>query len=1138
MKRSLKRAVSRALPSLVRPRPDDPRPSARERGDAGAQADTPSPPPEPAPAPAEWSVVALARTGEGWRLTIARPTEGSLARASLVLVGRTSGRHLIVPGLLASDGLVVDVVRADLDPLLGETADLWMEPRAGEAALAWRRVTDAREVVASIDASTEADATGWYATAKGNVSLRLGAPSGGPPQAEPRLAEIVPDGRDTRLAVEGVSAAGATLLLVGATSHREVELQMTANGEPLVGSLADEVIPQMGTEVFGLYVSVASGAPGSHVRHPVRADRDVEVVSGSSVRRYWSAGPDGRVTLRRRSPVDVIRDSGVFDADFYRAQLQTVPTGIDLVEHYVTIGAARGLDPSAMFDTRFYRRMNPGLKGDALAHFCEQGWLELRNPSPQFDTWWYWSKHLDLASTDVNPLAHYEAVGKTAGVSTRPAPRPSRRLGAGHRLPERSSVRRICLFAGYDAEGVVDDYVVDYVRELSRYADVHYWADAEMPTSELAKLDGITVTARAERHGEYDFGSYRRLVDAVGWATIESYDELLLVNDSCFLLRPLEDVFATMDARPADWWGLQATKGIAQTREKATRLFREPIPLESVRAKLIDAFEADYVYDFLVGSYFLAYRKPVIADPEFRRYLASVTRQDSKRSIVKKYEIGLTRWLIHHGHTFDTYISKLYPFHPIFTDWYFRLVGEGFPVLKRFFLTENHYHVPNLWTWESRVLERVPDVDLAPFRRNLQRVAGEEQLRRTLGIGERGVEDAPVPDHVLSESEYLEADRLSPKHGSWWAFPVSVASGRMEGDVRAVFERVKDDPSIRKVVLTRGGAVEADGANVAVAPLESPRGQHLLMRCGNVLVDHSITASAGRPISGALRNIIRLGAPQCPQDDGRWRGLESAGEENAEYRAVVSSSKLAALGAAAASYPLTIDQVWATGSPRSDFVVVDESDLPRDLHAELEQLGHVLGGRRLLLVIPAWADGSTPAAALGLDEAETMWLGSWLREHGFVLGVRWPDDAPAGGLERDEPDIPTVDVTKRSFPDLEMLFRASAGLVTDCWAMAVDYLVTGKPIICVDSTGRACTGGAAGRLELDVVAPAGVCRSPAELRRALDALADDETPAGYELLQRLFHDRVDGRASERVVEHIRDLTEVRGVGKPLDERSS
>ena len=59
----------------------------------------------------------------------------------------------------------------------------------------------------------------------------------------------------------------------------------------------------------------------------------------------------------------------------------------------------------------------------------------------------------------------------------------------GHPVRARPTrVRRACLFAGYDPDGIVDDYVVDYVTELSRHADVYYLADSTMAPQELAKL--------------------------------------------------------------------------------------------------------------------------------------------------------------------------------------------------------------------------------------------------------------------------------------------------------------------------------------------------------------------------------------------------------------------------------------------------------------------------------------------------------------------------------------------------------------------------------------------------------------------------------------------------------------------------
>ena len=79
-----------------------------------------------------------------------------------------------------------------------------------------------------------------------------------------------------------------------------------------------------------------------------------------------------------------------------------------------------------------------------------------------------------------------------------------------------------------------------------------------MEPEELDKLSRIAVDAWAVRHGAYDFGSYSMLAkDLVGWEKIESYDELLLVNDSCLLLRPLDEVFSKMATSTCDWWGMQ-----------------------------------------------------------------------------------------------------------------------------------------------------------------------------------------------------------------------------------------------------------------------------------------------------------------------------------------------------------------------------------------------------------------------------------------------------------------------------------------------------------------------------------------------------------------------------------------------------
>ena len=55
--------------------------------------------------------------------------------------------------------------------------------------------------------------------------------------------------------------------------------------------------------------------------------------------------------------IRLVRDSGLLDVDWYRARYPDAAAGgIDPVEHYLTVGAARGYDPSPLFQTGYYAR--------------------------------------------------------------------------------------------------------------------------------------------------------------------------------------------------------------------------------------------------------------------------------------------------------------------------------------------------------------------------------------------------------------------------------------------------------------------------------------------------------------------------------------------------------------------------------------------------------------------------------------------------------------------------------------------------------------------------------------------------------------------------------------------------------------
>ncbi len=339
------------------------------------------------------------------------------------------------------------------------------------------------------------------------------------PARPPTLVRFDGTATDAWLTISSPRDDGAPLLLlVGRSTGVELRAPLAEDPRGWRAHVTDGDLAVFEGETIDLYLALDDGAA---TRRRIAGGVDLAPFAAEGQPRRWYTTVEGNASVRRRRAAEVIAESGSFEVDHYlgevaRSLIAGIPEGMDPIEHYVAKGAAEGLDPSPMFDTTYYQPMNPTVRRNPLAHYCEYGWQALRNPSPEFDTWWYWSKHLDPGGDSVNPLAHYRETGARQGLSTRPDPSPSRRLGIGHRFPEGRDVRRVCLFAGYDPQGVVDDYVVAYVRELARHADVYYLADGEMPDPELARLAEHTEGAWAEPHGEYDFGSYSRLIDRVG----------------------------------------------------------------------------------------------------------------------------------------------------------------------------------------------------------------------------------------------------------------------------------------------------------------------------------------------------------------------------------------------------------------------------------------------------------------------------------------------------------------------------------------------------------------------------------------------------------------------------------------------
>lgn len=179
-------------------------------------------------------------------------------------------------------------------------------------------------------------------------------------------------------------------------------------------------------------------------------------------------------------------------------------------------------------------------------------------------------------------------------------------------------MKRLFLFAAYDEAGVVGESLLWYLKSLSEVGDVVLVADSDIEAEQLGLLEPYCLYAKAARHGEYDFGSYKR---AYAWAAanldLSSYDYMYMVNDSVYgPLYQLEYYLLRMEAMAVPAFSL-----VVNPHKRHPHM----------------------------QSWFIGLDKDIFLQDWFVSFLASVKKEANKNDICIIYETGLTELITRKG---------------------------------------------------------------------------------------------------------------------------------------------------------------------------------------------------------------------------------------------------------------------------------------------------------------------------------------------------------------------------------------------------------------------------------------------------------------------------------------------------------
>lgn len=187
-------------------------------------------------------------------------------------------------------------------------------------------------------------------------------------------------------------------------------------------------------------------------------------------------------------------------------------------------------------------------------------------------------------------------------------------------------MRKLVIFCHYNKNNQVENYVLLYLEALKKITHAIQFVS----NSPIDSVGRIKITPWVqniivrENHG-LDFAAWKQVLYTLGFEYIhKNYDELILVNDSCYApYAAFEPLFQKMSAQPCDMWGITENIGAKHYCNNGNII---PLPPH-------------------LQSYFLVFKKSILVHPVFMDFWRAVDDFATRDTVVAAYEGRLTQCL-------------------------------------------------------------------------------------------------------------------------------------------------------------------------------------------------------------------------------------------------------------------------------------------------------------------------------------------------------------------------------------------------------------------------------------------------------------------------------------------------------------
>ena len=145
-------------------------------------------------------------------------------------------------------------------------------------------------------------------------------------------------------------------------------------------------------------------------------------------------------------------------------------------------------------------------------------------------------------------------------------------------LTSDTPINRLGIFFFYDAQGVVDDYVLKLLDGfMPHFSALTIVCNGKLNDAGREKLLRYTSKLIVRENKGFDVWAYKTALDSYGWQKLEQFDEIVLFNATIMgPVYPFSEMFEAMNKRDLDFWGITKFH-----RVEHDPFGRSPLPLPS-----------------------------------------------------------------------------------------------------------------------------------------------------------------------------------------------------------------------------------------------------------------------------------------------------------------------------------------------------------------------------------------------------------------------------------------------------------------------------------------------------------------------------------------------------------------------------